>query len=106
MREKDIVFNLAGQVQPQNDSMVDPFADADINYVGHLNVLEGLRQCSPEAVIVHASYRLQYGKVEQIPVKETCPLRPRTPYALNKTAAEACTSSTITSTTFRASSSD
>jgi len=84
---KDIIFNLAGQVS-HNDSIENPALDADINYLGHLNVLENVRRHSPEAVIIHSGSRLQFGKVEYNPVDEKHPLRPRTPYALNKTAAE------------------
>ncbi len=84
---KDIVFNLAAQVS-HNDSIDNPALDADINYIGHLNVLECLRRYSPDAVIIHSGSRLQFGKIDYNPVDEKHPLRPRTPYALNKTAAE------------------
>jgi len=84
---QDVIFNLAGQVS-HNDSMADPFLDAQINYLGHLNVLENVRLHNPRAVVLHAGSRLQYGRIEQVPVNEQHPLNPRTPYALNKTAAE------------------
>lgn len=84
---KDIVFNLAGQVS-HNDSMDDPFLDADINYIGHLAVAETLRQLNPTAVVIHSGSRLQYGRIETTPVNESHPVRPRTPYGLNKRAAE------------------
>jgi len=87
VRDKDIIFNLAAQVS-HNDSIQSPFLDADINYIGHLNVLECVRSFNPEAVVVHSGSRLQFGRIDHLPVNETHPLRPRTPYALNKTAAE------------------
>ena len=87
VKNKDIIFNLAGQVS-HNDSMENPFLDADINYIGHLNVLESLRKFNPDAVIIHAGSRLQFGHNQYLPVDEKHPLRPLTPYALNKTAAE------------------
>lgn len=87
VKGKDIIFNLAGQVS-HNDSMSDPFLDADINYLSHLNVAENVRKYAPSAIILHAGSRLQYGRIKSIPVNETHPLNPRTPYALNKTAAE------------------
>jgi UDP-glucose 4-epimerase len=87
VKGQDIVFNLAGQVS-HNDSMEDPFLDADINYLGHLNVLECLRRNNPGALVVHAGSRLQFGLIESNPVDESHPLNPRTPYALNKTASE------------------
>jgi UDP-glucose 4-epimerase len=87
IKGKDIVFNLAGQVS-HNDSLENPFLDADINYFGHLNVLENLHRHNPKAIVIHAGSRLQFGRIETIPVNEKHPLNPRTPYALNKTAAE------------------
>lgn len=87
VKDHDIIFDLAGQVS-HNDSLHDPFLDADINYIGHLNVLESVRRYNPDAVVMHAGSRLQFGRIETIPVAEDHPLRPRTPYAMNKTAAE------------------
>lgn len=87
VQDKDIVFNLAGQVS-HNDSMDDPFLDADINYLGHMNVLENLAKHNPTATVLYSGSRLQFGKTEKVLVDEDHPLRPRTPYALNKSAAE------------------
>ncbi|MCG6538318.1 MAG: GDP-mannose 4,6-dehydratase, partial [Syntrophales bacterium LBB04] len=87
VKGKDIIFNLAGQVC-HNDSMENPFLDADINYFGHLNVLECIRKNSPKTIVLHAGSRLQFGTILRLPVNEGHPLNPRTPYALNKTAAE------------------
>lgn len=87
IKGKDIIFNLAGQVS-HNDSLENPFLDADINYLGHLNVLENLHRHNPKAMVLHAGSRLQFGRIEKLPVNEEHPLHPRTPYALNKTAAE------------------
>lgn len=87
VKGQDWIFNLAGQVS-HNESLEHPFLDADINYIGHLNVLECLRRHNPAAVVFHAGSRLQFGMTERTPVNEDHPMRPRTPYALNKTAAE------------------
>jgi len=87
IRDKDIVFNLAAQVS-HNDSLENPSLDADINYIGHLNVLEAARKYNSSAKIFHAGSRLQFGKIIKNPVAEDHPLKPLTPYALNKTAAE------------------
>lgn len=84
---KDIIFNLAAQVS-YNDSIDDPFLDADINYIGHLNVMESVRRYNPAVKVLYSGSRLQFGKVEQNPVSEDHPLNPKTPYAFNKTVAE------------------
>lgn len=87
VRGQDIIFNLAGQVS-HNDSIENPFLDADINYLGHLNVAENLRRFNPHAVVVFSGSRLQFGRIDYNPVDEKHPLNPRTPYARHKTAAE------------------
>lgn len=85
--DKDIIFNLAGQVS-HNDSLVNPYLDTDINYIGHLNVLEAVKNHNPQAKVIHSGSRLQFGKILSNPVNESHPLNPLTPYAVNKTAAE------------------
>ncbi len=87
VQDKDIVFNLAGQVS-HNDSLKEPYLDADINYIGHLNVLEAIKNYNPTAKVLLSGSRLQFGKIFNNPVSEDHPLKPLTPYALNKTAAE------------------
>jgi len=87
IKDCQIIFNLAGQVS-HNDSIDNPFLDTEINYVGHLNVLETVRQVNPGIKILYSGSRLQFGKIEKNPVSEMHPQRPLTPYALNKSAAE------------------
>lgn len=87
VQNKDIIFNLAGQVS-HNDSLINPFLDTDINYIGHLTVLDAVKNFNPAAKILYSGSRLQFGKIEQNPVSEDHPLNPLTPYAVNKTAAE------------------
>lgn len=87
VKDKDIVFNLAAQVS-HNDSIQNPFVDTDINYIGHLTVLEAIKNYNPDAKILYSGSRLQFGKILQNPVSEDHPLNPLTPYAVNKTAAE------------------
>jgi UDP-glucose 4-epimerase len=87
IKDCHIIFNLAGQVS-HNDSLENPFLDTDINYCGHLNVLETVRRVNPKIKILYSGSRLQFGKIEKIPVNEAHLQRPLTPYALNKSAAE------------------
>ncbi|MBK9097593.1 MAG: NAD-dependent epimerase/dehydratase family protein [bacterium] len=87
IKDVNIIFNLAAQVS-HNDSLLNPSLDADINYIGHLNVLEAVRNFNPEAKVLYSGSRLQFGKILKNPVNEDHPLNPLTPYALNKTAAE------------------
>jgi len=85
--DNEIVFCLAGQVS-HNDSIRDPFLDADINYIGHLNILETVKNVNRKIKLVYSGTRLQYGRIEENPVNENHPQKPLTPYSLNKSAAE------------------
>lgn len=87
VKDKDIIFNFAAQVS-HNDSIDDPFLDASINYIGHLNILENVRKYNPKAKLLFSGSRLQFGPIKSIPVNEEHPLCPMTPYAFNKTVAE------------------
>lgn len=87
VKDQDVIFNLAGQVS-YIDSLTDPYQDLDINCRGHLVVLEACRQHNPEARVLHAGSRMQYGTIENIPVDEEHRLDPISPYAIHKLAAE------------------
>jgi len=87
IKGKDVIYSLAGQVS-HNDSLKNPFLDAEINYIGHLNILENVNKNGQKPIMIYSGSRLQYGKIIANPVSEEHPLVPMTPYALNKTAAE------------------
>ena len=87
VRDKDVIFNLAGQIS-HNDSIDNPLNDADLNYIGHLNVMECVKQYNPKVKVLFSGSRLQFGSIRSTPVDEEHPLNPRTPYALHKTASE------------------
>lgn len=84
---QDFIFNLAGQVS-HNQSLTDPKLDLDINYWGHVNVLEACLRRNRDVKILHCGSRLQYGRIQYNPVPESHPRNPVTPYAVNKNAAE------------------
>lgn len=87
VKDKDLIFNFAAQVG-HNDSIENPLLDADINYIGHLNLAECVKKCNPDARIIFSGSRVQYGKIQSIPVTEDHPSMPISPHALHKTAAE------------------
>src|SRR4051794_20762808 len=88
VRDQDYVFNLAGQVS-HVDSMEDPQTDLEINARAQLFLLEALRRHNPEAVIVFAASRQQYGRPQFVPVTEEHPLVPVDVNAINMIAGEA-----------------
>lgn len=87
VREKDYIFNLAGQISHQ-DSMVQPLMDMEINVKAQLSVLEACRLFNPEAVIVYSSTRQFYGRPQYLPVDENHPLNPPDINGINKLAGE------------------
>jgi len=85
--DKDIMFNLAGQVS-HLDSMRNPYIDLEINTRSQLSILEACRKHNPKIKIVFASTRQIYGKPEYLPVDEQHPLRPTDVNGINKIAGE------------------
>lgn len=90
MAGQELVFNLSGQSGAAR-SVEDPHTDLDINYRGHLVVLEAARQVSPAAKVVFASSRLYYGHQDSLPVAEDATPDPRSFHAIHKSAAEEAT---------------
>ena len=87
VREKDIIFNLAGQVS-HLDSMHDPYTDLEINCRSQLSILEACKKRNREVKIVFAGTRGQYGRPMQLPVDETHLMRPTDVNGINKMAGE------------------
>lgn len=81
----DEIYNLAAQSHVQVSFDVPEFT-ADIDATGVLRVLEAVRVCRLEKTcrIYQASTSELYGKVEEVPQKETTPFHPYSPYAVAK----------------------
>jgi GDP-4-dehydro-6-deoxy-D-mannose reductase len=85
----DALYHLAARAHV-GESWVDPEDVLQVNAVGTLHVLEAARACpTPPRVLLTSSAEV-YGAVveDQLPVTETTPLAPVTPYAASKVAAE------------------
>ena len=87
VRDKDILFNLAGQVSHM-DSMNNPYTDLDINVRAQLSILEACRNNNPDLRVLFASTRQIYGKPQYLPVDEKHPINPTDVNGINKAAAE------------------
>lgn len=68
--------------------MENPFLDLKVNGFGVLNILEAARAYNPEVKIVFPGSRLQFGKVEKLPVAEDHPMRPTSLYGIHKLLGE------------------
>ncbi len=84
---QECIVNLAAQVS-YTDSVFDPLLDLDINCRGHLLLLELCRKLNPGTKLLFAGSRLQFGRIERIPVAEDHPQLPLMPYGIHKMAAE------------------
>jgi len=85
--EPDRIFHLAAQsFVPYSFST--PKITIDTNVIGTLNLLESVRRSKSDPLIHICSSSEVYGQVEEdeVPIKETNPLRPRSPYAVSKVA--------------------
>jgi UDP-glucose 4-epimerase len=83
----EYIFSLAGQVS-YVDSNTDPLLDLDINCKGHLQVLEACRLENPGAMLLFASSRFVYGRIEYNPVDENHPFNCLSIYGIHKLAGE------------------
>jgi GDPmannose 4,6-dehydratase len=79
----DEVYNLAAQshVKVSFDS---PEFTADVDATGVLRLLEAIRSNKLDSHFYQASTSELYGKVQEIPQKETTPFYPRSPYGVAK----------------------
>lgn len=87
VKDQDLIFNLAGTLS-HIDSMTDPFTDLDINCSAQLSILESIRHNNPEAKIVFAGTRGQYGRATSLPVNEDHLMRPTDVNGINNVAGE------------------
>jgi nucleoside-diphosphate-sugar epimerase len=87
MQDKDVVFNLAGQVS-HGDSMRDPKLDLDCNCVSALNLVKACRQHAPDVRMLYSSTRQVYGRPLRLPVTEDHPALPIDINGIHKLAAE------------------
>lgn len=83
--QPDEVYNLAAQSHVQVSFDVPEYS-GDVDALGVLRLLEGIRILGLEKTcrFYQASTSELYGKVEEVPQKETTPFHPYSPYAVAK----------------------
>lgn len=83
----DYIFHLAAQSFVPT-SWVSPSVTLEVNIVGSANLFEAVRMSGIDPVIQIACSSEEYGLVHEneLPIKETNPLRPLSPYAVSKLA--------------------
>ncbi|OLV18231.1 SDR family NAD(P)-dependent oxidoreductase [Deinococcus marmoris] len=91
MRDAQAVYHLAALIAIPY-SYQAPRSYIDTNVTGTLNVLEAARQYATPRVI-HTSTSEVYGTARTVPISETHPIHPQSPYAASKAAADHLVSS-------------
>ncbi|MBN2158002.1 MAG: GDP-mannose 4,6-dehydratase [Spirochaetes bacterium] len=79
----DEVYNLAAQSFVAV-SFEKPVLTGEITAIGVTRVLEAIRIVNPRIKFYQASSSEMFGKVQEVPQKETTPFYPRSPYAAAK----------------------
>ncbi len=79
----DKIFNLAAQSHVQVSFDV-PYYTAQVDAIGTLNILEAVKNHSPQSKILQASTSELFGLVQEIPQTEKTPFYPRSPYGIAK----------------------
>ena len=82
-----VIFNLAAQTSHMG-GQADPLADIAVNAVAQVRLIQAAREAAPDAVVVHASTRQFYGRVEKLPVDENQPVAPPDANGVSKFAGE------------------
>ncbi len=85
----DLIFHLAAQISVAVSAR-EPQFDAEVNIGGALNIFEAVRAISgkdPKLIYI-TSGGTAYGDPELIPVSESVPVRPLSPYGASKLAVE------------------
>lgn len=82
----DEIYNLAGMSQVRWSYDV-PSMTMDVNCTGLLRIIESVRSLKLDCKIYQACSSEMFGKVQEIPQKETTPFYPRSPYGVSKAAA-------------------
>jgi UDP-glucose 4-epimerase len=83
----EVIHHLAAQIDVRV-SVADPLLDARLNVLGTINVCEAARRAGVRKVIHTSSGGSIYGSPESLPVDESVPVDPESPYAASKAAGE------------------
>ncbi len=101
LRDSERITRLISEIRPHQiyhlaavtfvpTSFEDPRMTFEINLLGTLNLFNALLRASPHSRVLCVSSADIYGLIEKsdLPIQETCPLRPLSPYAVSKASAD------------------
>jgi UDP-glucose 4-epimerase len=83
----EVIFHLAAQIDVRV-SVADPVLDVTQNVVATVRLAEAARWVDTRKIVFASSGGSIYGTPERLPVTESAPTNPKSPYAASKIAAE------------------
>lgn len=83
----EVVNHHAAQIDVRK-ALADPVRDIEVNTIGTVRVLERCAMHGVKRIIFASTGGAIYGEPEYLPADETHPVRPLSPYGLDKCAAE------------------
>lgn len=86
MEQVDRVFHEAA-IASVPETVGNPLASERVNYRGTLNILEAARHAAVQRVVFACSAAV-YGDLPELPKQESMPVKPLSPYAVDKLASE------------------
>lgn len=86
MAQVDMVFHEAA-IASVPETVGNPLASERVNYRGTVNILEAARHAGVQRVMFACSAAV-YGDLPELPKREDMPVKPMTPYAIDKLASE------------------
>ena len=86
MEQVDIVYHEAA-IASVAETVGNPLASERVNYRGTLNILEAARHAGVKRVMLACSAAV-YGDLPELPKQESMPVKPLSPYAVDKLASE------------------
>ncbi len=82
----DVIFHLAALISIPY-SYKTPYSNLESNVLGSFNVLEASKMNNVKKIIMTSTSEV-YGTAQKIPIDETHPINPQSPYAASKAAAD------------------
>ena len=86
MQDINMVFHEAA-IASVPETVGNPLASERVNYRGTLNILEAARHAGVQRVMFACSAAV-YGDLPELPKQESMPVKPLSPYAVDKLASE------------------
>lgn len=83
----DLCVNCSGAASVP-DSIENPARDYHLNTSNVFKILDAVRKNAPDCKVINLSSAAVYGNPAHLPVKETDPLNPMSPYGFHKRASE------------------